>query len=941
VFFATLLHPAIQIINKLTFKYKILAVLSILLTLLILPVLSYIHTIGGKSHIYQNQERSLSHIKQIHDLITEIQLHRGLTNSYIHGNLSLEKHIRESEKQLSQQFHRFIIQNREAITSLHALPKIVALEKNLQTLYLKNIGNKRYPAEIFRQHTKIISGLITLLQQLSDKNTLGVSDNLPIKNLAKILTDKLLLLQETTGKLRGLTTGILTQHHMTDSDKSELFALYSNILAMINNPMNKEIRTYLHHYPDIVDATQMMHYRLTNLLYIVHHLLLSEEAPQFDSQHFFKLASETIETQDHLYNMIITKYDEILQTLEERLRLESIAAGFGFLILLAVVLYLSTAFYYSVTRSIRKLHDASAAAANGNRKIAIQSDTDDEVSEALDAFNKMSHTLDEQISFLNSYKAAIDEASIVSKTDRKGIITYVNQKFCETSGYTKEELLGKSHNIVRHPHVPKTTFKEMWQTIKAGKVWHGIVKNKTKSGDYYIVDATIMPIFDANGAIVEYIGIRHDITELQKSKKKIQTEMKKQRIDRLTGLPNKIRLMQDLPKIHRPVLLYLNIDDFASLNDFYGTNIGDKVLRYTSRLLREKTRSRKSKLYKLSSDAFLVLLWEEKHSRNPESLLYELITYVEKETAECPDDKCVTISLSGGIATYQESDNAETLLSYAQLARKVARKENKKLLRYHTNLNKSIDYEKNIAWINKIKQAIQQQRIKAFFQPIVETQTGTVTKYETLVRLIEEDGKVVSPFFFLDIAKKARLYTQITKIVFDQAFAASAKYPHLEFSINISVEDIEDTETTAYIFDKLRTSPQPEKIILEITEDQEISDYGKINAFIKEAKNLGAKIAIDDFGSGYANFDHIIKLNADFIKIDGSLIKNIATDREALIITEAIIAFSKKLGSKTVAEFVHNEEVSQIVQSLGADYSQGYFLGEPLPEVLEEASAAV
>ena len=941
MFFAKLLHPAIQMINKLTFKYKILAILSILLTLLILPSLSYIHTIGEKNRIYQKQKHSLSQIKQIHNLITEIQLHRGLINSYIHGDLSLSNRIKESEQQLSKQFHRFIIQNKKAIASLHALPKIVALEKKLQALFLKNITGKRYPSEIFRQHTKIISDLITLLQQHSDKNTLGVSNNIPIKNLAKILTDKLLVLQETTGKLRGLTTGILTQHYMTDSDKNRLFALYSNIHAMINNPMSKEVHTHLLQYPNIVDALKMMQYRLTNLLYIVHHLLLSAEKPQFDSKHFFKLASETIESQEHLYNLVIVKYDEILQTLEQKLMLESVAAGFGFLILLTIVFYLSTAFYYSVTRSIQKLHDASTAVANGNCKIAIQSDTDDEVSEALDAFSKMSRTLDEQISFLNSYKAAIDEASIVSKTDCKGLITYVNQKFCEISGYSKEELVGQSHNIVRHPHVPKTTFKEMWQTIKTGKVWHGTIKNRTKLGGYYIVDATIIPIFDAKGTIVEYIGIRHNITELHKSKKKIQTEMKKQRIDRLTGLPNKIRLLQDLPKINRPVLLYLNIDDFANLNDFYGTSIGDKVLLYTSRLLRAKTRSRKSKLYKLSSDAFLVLLWEEEHSKNPEVLLHELITYIEKETAECPDDKCVTISLSGGIATYQESDNTETLLSYAQLARKVAKKENKKLLRYHANLNKSMNYEKNIAWINKIKQAIHQQRIKVFFQPIVETQTGTVSKYETLVRLIEEDGKVVSPFFFLDIAKKARLYTQITKIVFDQAFAASAKHPHLEFSINISVEDIEDAETTAYIFDKLRTSPQPEKIILEITEDQEISDYGKINTFIQEAKNLGAKIAIDDFGSGYANFDHIIKLNADFIKIDGSLIKNITTDRESLIITEAIIAFSKKLGSKTVAEFVHNAEVSQIVQSLGADYSQGYYLGEPLPDVLEEELAVL
>jgi EAL domain-containing protein (putative c-di-GMP-specific phosphodiesterase class I) len=195
--------------------------------------------------------------------------------------------------------------------------------------------------------------------------------------------------------------------------------------------------------------------------------------------------------------------------------------------------------------------------------------------------------------------------------------------------------------------------------------------------------------------------------------------------------------------------------------------------------------------------------------------------------------------------------------------------------------------------------------------------------------MIDHDGKAISPFFFLDIAKKAKLYTKITKIVIDKSFATFEKLPQYDFSLNITVEDITDEEISTYIFMKLKAFPHPSKVIFEITESEEIRDYSFVNKFITKIKSFGAKIAIDDFGSGYANFEHIISLNADFIKIDGSLIKNIDKDKDSEIITEAIIAFSKKLGSKTVVEFVHNEEVYKKVKSMGADFSQGFHLGEP------------
>ncbi|MFP4331996.1 MAG: HD domain-containing phosphohydrolase [Campylobacterales bacterium] len=153
--------------------------------------------------------------------------------------------------------------------------------------------------------------------------------------------------------------------------------------------------------------------------------------------------------------------------------------------------------------------------------------------------------LDETLLLLNEYKDAVDESNIVSKTDPSGRITYANQKFCEISGYDLDELIGKPHSVVRHPDMPKEAFADLWKTIKDDKkVWRGIVKNRTKNGGYYVVDATIIPILDANKEVIEYIGIRHDITELEKYRELLETELDSSQMD----LQQKANLLQEYEK---------------------------------------------------------------------------------------------------------------------------------------------------------------------------------------------------------------------------------------------------------------------------------------------------------------------------------------------------------------------------------------------------------
>jgi EAL domain-containing protein (putative c-di-GMP-specific phosphodiesterase class I) len=208
------------------------------------------------------------------------------------------------------------------------------------------------------------------------------------------------------------------------------------------------------------------------------------------------------------------------------------------------------------------------------------------------------------------------------------------------------------------------------------------------------------------------------------------------------------------------------------------------------------------------------------------------------------------------------------------------------------------EYENNMRWTKKIKKAIKNDKIVIFFQPIIDNASEKINKYECLIRLIDEDDKVITPYFFLNIAKKAKLYKQLTKIVIQKSFE-NFRENDFEFSINLSIEN-----------------------------------FYEIQKFIKNIKALGCRIAIDDFGTGYSNFEYLMRLEADFIKIDGSIIKEILHNKNSEIITNVIVDFAKKMNIQVIAEFVENKEIFEKVKELGIESSQGYYFSEPKPYLI-------
>ena len=536
--------------------------------------------------------------------------------------------------------------------------------------------------------------------------------------------------------------------------------------------------------------------------------------------------------------------------------------------------------------------------------------------------NVTQHELDDNIKILDQYKMVLDESSIVSKTDASGVITYVNDTFCEVSGYSRDELIGKNHNVVRHPDTPSELFKDLWDTIKKGDIWKDTFKNLSKQGETYHVKTVIAPIFDDMGDIVEYIAARVNVTELMTKDQIIRRQL----IDNLSGLKNRTALLNDLENEKQEVsLVLLNIDRFSDINDYFGYEVGDKLLKSFANRLSETVMH--NYIYRISGDEFAIICKDQvfndelrdhviEHLDKLENYKYSVLGY----------DHTLNITCGVAHAMYAEVYNL------AHMALKEAKEQRSKLIFFNDNTTLSEKNRNNIWMITKIRSAIEEDRIVPYFQGILDNTTRKITKYEVLIRLIENNGTVLSPFWFLKHAKKSKLYDKLTQIMITKTFAIFEKYDY-EFSLNLTLQDIVNDETRNYLYDTLEHSSASERVVFEILESEGIENFDEVADFIKTVKSYGAKIAIDDFGTGYSNFSYLSKLDIDYIKIDGSLIKNIKTDSDHLLSVESILFFARKKGIETIAEYVEDESIFNKVLELGIDYSQGYLFSTPQPTI--------
>ena len=235
--------------------------------------------------------------------------------------------------------------------------------------------------------------------------------------------------------------------------------------------------------------------------------------------------------------------------------------------------------------------------------------------------------------------------------------------------------------------------------------------------------------------------------------------------------------------------------------------------------------------------------------------------------------------------------------------------------------------------IEKLRYAIKHEGIYPVFQPIYNNKTKKVTKYEALVRMRDTDGNIIPPNLFLENAKESGLYPNITRIMIEKTLA-KFRDSNCEASINLSINDIRDAKMRDFILNSVKNFPDPQRIVFELLETERINDFELINDFIDKLKEIGGKIAIDDFGSGYSNMIYLARIKSDYIKMDGSIIKELLTDDKVAQTVEVINNYSKITNQRVIAEFVSNKDIQKKIEQIGVAFSQGYYIGKPQEALL-------
>lgn len=413
--------------------------------------------------------------------------------------------------------------------------------------------------------------------------------------------------------------------------------------------------------------------------------------------------------------------------------------------------------------------------------------------------------------------------------------------------------------------------------------------------------------------------------ELEKELEEKTAKLSKQLItDELTGLLNRNALINLSNKRHTiRTMMLLSIDNFDNINIAYGYDNGDILLKEVANFLKLKV-EKETKLYRVNSNEFAIVSFEKS--------LEEMRKFAQKLQEDVLQHKItfneLTIKISITIAI---TEGEGCLLKNAHIALKEAQQIGKNRINiYSKNSPLELLQLKIQEYMPKLRKIIAKKYIVPYFQPIINNKTSQIEKYECLARIVDDDGDVQTPLNFIDIAEMTGMIPDITRIMIDKSFQVFQNNSY-EFSINISEYDLNDGYLASYLQEKLEQyNIDASRVVLEVLEG--ISAVGAKNSLeqLMNLKDKGFAIAIDDFGVQNSNFERVHSMHVDFIKIDGSFIKNIYNNEKSYTVAKTISEFGKSIGAKIIAEYVHSKEVQDIVLKLGIDYSQGYYFSKPL-----------
>jgi len=532
---------------------------------------------------------------------------------------------------------------------------------------------------------------------------------------------------------------------------------------------------------------------------------------------------------------------------------------------------------------------------------------------------------------------AIGEAIMVA--DAANQIIAINPAFTELTGYSAEEAIGQSSNLLNSGRQPPAFFEQMWHSLEMTGRWQGEILNRRKNGEVFTEWLVISTIHDQDGAVLRRVAMFSDITEKKRAE---ATIWRQANYDPLTALPNRNlfrdRLQQEMKNTLREglslALIFIDLDQFKEINDSLGHPAGDQLLIEMGARISACVRDTDT-VARLGGDEFTVILPGLDDAGHIEMVAQKILMavaapfHLSGETAH--------VSASIGITLYpDDAADIETLIRSADQAMYSAKDQGRNRYHYFTAAMQHAAQARHLLG-NDLRGALAAGQLMVYYQPIICLTTGRCVKAEALLRWRHPTRGMVGPAEFIPLAEDIGLINEIGDWVFQQAARQVGEWREMlvdcqQVSVNKSPRQFDRRQGRSNWVDYLQQIGLPASCInVEITEGMLLDDRPEVKERLLQLCDAGIAISLDDFGTGYSAMSYLKKFPIDYLKIDQSFVREMATDPSDQAIVEAIIAMAHKLGLKVIAEGVETMKQREMLSTAGCDLAQGYLFAKPLP----------
>lgn len=527
------------------------------------------------------------------------------------------------------------------------------------------------------------------------------------------------------------------------------------------------------------------------------------------------------------------------------------------------------------------------------------------------------------------------EGAMIS--DASNHIMAVNPAFCSITGYSEEEVVGKTPALFSSGRHSTLFFEKMWSQLRSEKRWEGEVWNRRRNGEVYPQWLSITVVEDEHGQPQNYVAMLNDVSERKATEDQLKYLSD---FDTLTDLPNR-RLLRDrtiqaLAKARasgeQVALLVVGLDRFKHINDSLGHGAGDNLLKQLARRLTDQAQENET-LSRLGGDEFGILLPKVKSLHELEKRVEEYLHLVSEPVHIHDHNLVVTASI--GVALYPyDGDDFDSMLKSADTALYHAKGEGRNTCRFFAPvMNQQVS--ERLAMENNLRHALQQNEFELYYQPQFCFATQSVIGCEALLRWNSASG-LVMPDRFIPLAEETGLIVPIGGWVLREACHQAKRWQSmsskpLSVAVNVSAVQFRP-ELVDDVRKALASSGlEPHLLVLEVTESLLMSDVQGSALLLEQLRALGTRIALDDFGTGYASLAYLKRFALDKLKIDRTFIMGIPEDKDDSAITSSIIDIARHLNLETVAEGVETRAHVDFLHAAGCHQAQGYFFDRPLP----------